>query len=47
MKMIRSSENWEQMQLYKKHDKNAPTHLLWNERVGTFLSSHREHQCKD
>lgn len=47
MEMIRSSENWEQMQLHKKHDKNAPAHLLQNARAGTFLSSHREYQPED
>lgn len=38
--MLGSSESQEQMQLHKKHDKNAPAHRLWNARAGAFLRSH-------
>ncbi|KAF6095144.1 hypothetical protein HJG60_012111 [Phyllostomus discolor] len=43
MKVIRRSENREQMQLHKKHDETVPAHLLWNARAGAPLSSRWEH----
>lgn len=47
MKVVRNSENQEQMQLHKKHDKNVPTRLLWNAKAGASLRSHGEHLPQD